>query len=124
LFQIFLFAGIAVSLLLAVLEIGWPSIEPVAVGIRVKPVLVVLAATLPGVAAFFAISAEKRAYEPHYRSYRMMGALFAQAREEAERIPSANAGEFQELMHDLGREALAENAAWLLDHRHRPIKHQ
>ena len=86
--------------------------------------LVVLAATLPAVAAFFAISAEKRAYEPHYRSYRLMRAIFGRALCEANKIPANNDAEFQEVMRDLGREALAENAEWLLDHRHRPIKHQ
>jgi hypothetical protein len=68
--------------------------------------------------------AETLAYELHYRSYRPMGAIFGRALCEAKKIPANNDAEFQELMRDLGREALAENAEWLLDHRYRPIKHQ
>jgi hypothetical protein len=107
-----------------VLELLRPAADPASCEALLKHWLVVLAATLPAVAAFFALSAEKRAYEPHYRSYRLMGAIFGRALDEAKTIPAGNHAEFQELVRDLGREALAENAAWLLDHRHRPIKHQ
>lgn len=124
LFQIFLFAEALITSALALMELTRPPADPTSYEALLRHWLVELAATLPAVEAFFAISAEKRAYEPHYRSYRLMGAIFGPAMREAKNIPANKDAEFQELMRDLGREALAENAEWLLDHRHRPIKHQ
>jgi hypothetical protein len=127
LFRAFLFGGVGVSLLLAVLEIVWLAAGRNSVWhqlYEVKHLLVVIAATAPALAAFFAISAEKRAYEAHFHSYTLMGAIFSRALREAKAVAPGNDKEFQDLVRDLGREALAENAEWLLDHRHRPIEHQ
>ncbi len=86
--------------------------------------LLVLTATAGGIAATFALSAERRAYEAHGHSYLALGHIFAKARTEAERDACAKDDEeYKKLIFDLGREALAENAAWLQDHRRRPIEH-
>jgi hypothetical protein len=82
---------------------------------------VVAAATLPALAAFFSLSSELRAYEPLAHSYRIMFRLFERAAREVER-PGQDEKGFQALVRELGREALAENAEWLVDHRHRKIE--
>jgi hypothetical protein len=65
------------------MELARAPADPASYEALLKHWPVVLAATLPAVAAFFAISAEKRAYEPHYHSYRLMGAIFGRAMDEA-----------------------------------------
>jgi hypothetical protein len=120
----FLFAGLAAALLLAPIEALhleklWPGPpDP-------QDWLLVLAATALAMAAFFTVSGNLRAYEAQAHSYVLMGRIFERARREATTTRAAtNDAEFQALARELGREALAENAEWLLDHRHRPIEHR
>jgi hypothetical protein len=82
---------------------------------------VMAAATLPALAAFFTLSSELRGYEPLTESYRIMHKLYQRAAQEVERSGEDHEA-FQSLVRELGREALAENAAWLVDHRHRKIE--
>ena len=125
----FLFGGLGIAVILAVIEalklaLGARGPHPGGVwhiAAEAQEWLLVLAATAPGVAAFFTISVDLRAYEAHAHSYALMGRIFKRARQMA---ADGNDLEFQALMRELGREALAENAEWLLDHRHRPIEHQ
>lgn len=124
---LFTVLGVGLSALLLVLEgaqhLGWVSLSRDCLA-DVQDWLLVLAASAGGVAAAFIISAERRAYEAHVHSYHALGGIFAKAKEEAVKAPCANdAGEYQTLVFDLGREALAENAAWLQDHRRRRIEH-
>ena len=131
--RLFLFGGLGVALVLAAievlrlalqadgvdLEILWPGLH------HAQDWLLVLAATAPALAVFFTVSVDLRAYEAHAHSYALMGRIFQRARREATRTSAATDDrEFQALVRELGREALAENAEWLLDHRHRPIEHR
>jgi hypothetical protein len=88
-----------------------------------RHVMLLIAAMGPAIAAFFTISVEKRAYDSHADTYELMGRIFERALREAD-TPEVRASdaEFRALMLDVGREALSENAEWLLDHRHRPIE--
>ena len=130
--RIFVVAGLGIALALALLEVGlWMagydaagSGAPPAVG-GLRKALVVVAAITPAMAAFFTVSSEKRAYEALAQTYELIGRIFARAiREAAAPDMRDDDREFQTLVLDLGREALAENAEWLLDHRHRPIQHK
>jgi hypothetical protein len=77
----------------------------------------------PAVAAAFGIYAERLALEQHAHSYAAMGALFGRALREANHIDYRPACDdaFRDLVKELGREALDENAEWLKEHRGRPI---
>lgn len=83
--------------------------------------LIVLTATLPAVAAFFSMSAELRNYEPHQHAYALMRRMFRRAAEVANRTGVSDAV-FQDIVREIGREALAENAEWLVEHRHHKIE--
>ena len=81
-------------------------------------------ATLSALAAFFTLWVDQRAYEAQADSYGLMGRLFHRARRVALHADDGPAGDesFQAVVRDLGREALAENAEWLVDHRRRKIE--
>ncbi len=83
--------------------------------------MIVLAATLPAMAAFFSMSADLRHYEPHSHAYALMRRMFGRATDLA-----TSAGQsdkvFKDIVLEIGREALAENAEWLVEHRHRTIE--
>jgi hypothetical protein len=83
--------------------------------------LIMLTATLPGVAAFFSVSARLRNYLPHAHAYALMRRLFRRAAV-LMNAPNATDAVFQNLVRELGREALAENAEWLGEHRNRKIE--
>jgi hypothetical protein len=77
-------------------------------------------AVLSAIAAALTIFAEQRAFEDHAHEYARMGQLFALAER---KLNEAGTDEkFQSIMRELGEEALAENASWLLLHRKRPIE--
>jgi len=71
-------------------------------------------------AVFFAVSGNLRAYEAHARSYSLMGRIFSRAQTSV--TPAMSDSEFQDLVRELGREALSENAEWVADHRNRQIE--
>lgn len=75
---------------------------------------------LPAFAAFFVITSEGRAYEQHAHAYARGVLVFQQAKELA-LLAAEDATRWRELTLALGREALAENAAWLEGHRARPV---
>lgn len=81
--------------------------------------------TVLTISASFALYAHTRACEAHAHSYSTMGRLFAHAGREAQTSDCRSVtSEYQRLIVDLGREALAENTDWLKDHRSRPIAHE
>ncbi len=86
-----------------------------------RGLLIVLTATLPGVAAFFSMSAELRNYEPHQHAYALMRRMFGRALDVAGE-PGVSDSVFQQVVREIGREALAENAEWLVEHRHHKIE--
>lgn len=118
-------AGLGLSVLLLVLQIAAIRFPWAARAADLsRDWLLTLIATAGGIAAAFVISSERRAYEAHAHSYHALGGIFAKARSEAENSPCAdNDEEYRQLIFDLGREALAENASWLQDHRRRKIEH-
>ena len=127
--------GLALSVALFLTEICWPEIKfehPIprfsTSFLHVtKAGLLVCATTATAIAAFFSISRELRAYEAHRQSYSVMGRLFDRALDEAKAVDgmtgeAVQTRSFQRLARELGREALAENAEWLQDHRRRTIE--
>jgi hypothetical protein len=67
--------------------------------------------------------AEKRSLAAHARQYEKMSALFAKAKRQLEECLSRDAfAESQEIIYELGKEALKENGDWVLTHRDRPIE--
>jgi hypothetical protein len=118
-----------VSLILAATEVaklalgayGWRPEDDWRTLEEAQDWLLVVAATAPAVAAFFTVSVDLRAYEAHAHSYALMGRIFARAEQVA---AGADDDEFKAVVRELGREALSENAEWLLDHRRRPIEHK
>ena len=76
----------------------------------------------PAVAALLYIYAQTRAFLEQARQYDRMGRLFDRARLRLRQVLDAgDAAAFQRLLLDLGKEALRENADWVLLHRERPI---
>ncbi len=106
----YLFLGIAaaVALLLSAEHIR-PGmlIEPWR---RLAPQIMTLA---PGIAAAVLYLIEKNALEPQVQRYRHARAMFRRTK---------GAVLTYRIIHDLGRDALAENAEWLMMHRDRVIK--
>ncbi len=87
-----------------------------------RDAMLFLVPTALTIGAAFAFYGHTRAYEAHAHSYATMGRLFAHVRREADTSECRNgADEYKRLVFDLGREALAESADWLKDHRSRPI---
>ena len=84
--------------------------------------LEVFAIVPSAIAASVTVSTNIRAYRAHAHNYTQMGEIFARARGSAALIPHADVSTFQKLMRDLGREALSENAEWLMDHRDREVE--
>jgi hypothetical protein len=72
----------------------------------------------PALAAALTIFAEKRAYKDHAHAYSRMGRVFLRADKVLE-IGKAN---FESVIHELGKEALAENGDWLIAHRDRAVE--
>lgn len=83
-----------------------------------------LTAALSAVVAALAHGyADKRGYKEHAKWYDRMGVLFASAEPRlAELLDRGREDEAQQLVIDLGEEALAESSRWLLLHRERQLE--
>jgi hypothetical protein len=88
-------------------------------------VFIALTAVLSGLVASYA---QKRAHGIHVKRYRRMRTMFAQAglmlRDILEK-PSFDQNDdkaAQRIIRELGKEALLENAAWVMLHRERPLE--
>ncbi len=85
--------------------------------------LVILLVMASVVLFLVGVHAKVRAFSEHAKSYGRMGIVFGNARRvmgvllDKERV-----GEARDLLRELGGEALAENADWLLLHRERPLE--
>ncbi|HLZ82603.1 MAG TPA: hypothetical protein VKQ54_03480 [Caulobacteraceae bacterium] len=121
--------GLAVSVFLVAIGVFGPLnnwVDRAAEGLlpgatEARDWLVVAAAAAPALAAFFSLWVEFRAYEAQAQSYALMGRVFDRAKRIAEAAGDDDEA-FQAVIRDLGREALAENAEWLVDHRRRKIE--
>ncbi len=78
---------------------------------------------LPGVAAAFSGYAERLALKAQARQYDRMRMLFERAYELLpEKIEVGHAALAHMLYHELGVEAMKENAEWVAIYRQRPIQ--
>jgi hypothetical protein len=117
--------GLAVTVMLWWLQLGlllptWAGANLLAFLIRplVVPVtlLLVAAAALQGYA-------EKLAVAEQAKQYLLMGQLFRRASERLEALlERGDVASSQQLLRELGREALRENGDWVLLHRERPLE--
>jgi hypothetical protein len=132
----FLILGLITSAALFLARIAWPGEgnPDNIIAMILKAILNhqeyvgVLMITLPALAAAFTVSRELRFYEAHAHSYALMERIFNRAVGAIERVneirdASLRNFAFQRLIRELGREALVENAEWLVAHRYRPIEH-
>ncbi len=100
----------------AVAHHGWSASEP-------PHWVLILSGTLVVAGGLCIAYNERRAYEELARQYNRMHVLFAQSIEalqfhlEGEDVPAA-----QDVLRDMGREALTENAGWLILRRARPFE--
>lgn len=113
--------GLALALIaLAVLVVKDVELE----GNRWVEVLVTIVALTAVVAGLLHNYSEKRAWSAHSKQYGRMRLVFAQAALKMEPLleqPDRNGDAAQQLLRDLGKEALIENGDWLLLHRERPM---
>ncbi|MFO0917888.1 MAG: hypothetical protein U0872_06175 [Planctomycetaceae bacterium] len=85
--------------------------------------LTVLASLLPIFAGTLLVFAKTRAWSEQVRQYKNMLSLFETAEDQLQQmIADGNLCAGRDLLIELGREALGENADWLILHRSRPIK--
>jgi hypothetical protein len=85
--------------------------------------LVVLVFLSTATAALCHEYAEKQAFAVQAKRYDGMRSFYATAKRHIEQlIEQGNVAEAQQIVLELGIEALQENAEWLLQHRQRPIK--
>lgn len=124
----FLWAGFTtVSVLLALLVAPGARATPVedAALHAVPPyvhLLIVVSALLMLVGALARAFAEKMAFEAESDRYRLMQPIFERADARLVALLDAGAlGDARRLVEELGREALAENAEWLLARRERKL---
>jgi hypothetical protein len=101
-----------VSLALAALRVGHVLADEVTM----------LLPLVLGFAALVVIYAKIMAFAEHAKRYRWMSDLFAQAAFHLTRLlESGRNDEAQNLVRELGQEALIENSDWVLLHRERPL---
>jgi hypothetical protein len=85
--------------------------------------LLVAIALAPILAGLMIGYSEKRAYSDHAKQYERMSIIFANARQHLTRLlDEEDYSRAQQLIAELGREALMENGDWVLIHRDRPIE--
>jgi hypothetical protein len=72
------------------------------------------------IAAALAVATNLRTYRAHARNYRQIGLIFVRALDVVQKSGVTDT-RFHEVVRELGREALSENAEWLMDHRDRPV---
>jgi len=85
--------------------------------------LIVIMGTAPAIAAAMGGYAEKMAFSAQTKRYRWMQGLFARASKRLETLLSeGRLHEAQQLILDLGKEALEENGDWVMIHREREME--
>lgn len=89
-----------------------------------RNLLIFLMACGPPVAVLWIAYAEKQGWEKHVRDYTRNAALFEQAHGLIEKFRESGSAEafpqVQKVLHDLGKEAIYENAEWAVLHRVKP----
>ncbi|WP_374544784.1 hypothetical protein [Rhodoblastus sp.] len=113
-------SGVSVAFCLAFLAVC-EAVEVVERSELAEGVLILLSTFAFGMAGFHGLYMEKQSFEAHAHAYARMGRLFNKALIEADKAQD-DSEKYRAIMLELGREALAENADWLIDHRGRPIE--
>lgn len=111
--QACLWAGIAISLFLALFHRGLEDLA--------RDVLVTMMGTLSLIAAVREAYAYRKADKELVKQYRFMHRIYRNARIALD--DAATTQERREILRALGEAALAEHAEWALMHRDRPIEH-
>lgn len=90
----------------------------------VQAILILLMASGPAIAVLWIAYAEKQGWDKHVKEYRRTLDFFMHAhkrlREMESKDPTTSFRHMQEIILDLGKEALYENAEWVVLHRQRP----
>jgi hypothetical protein len=85
--------------------------------------LIVVMGTAPAIAAAMGGYAEKMTFSAQAKRYRWMQGLFARASRELKKLmQEGRLPEAQQLILDLGKEALEENGDWVMIHREREME--
>lgn len=93
------------------------------IGFSQHAVILYFASIFPIAAGLLFGYAEKRSFSAHARQYEKMSVLFAKAKRQLEECLSRDGfAEAQDIIYELGKEALKENGDWVLTHRERPIE--
>lgn len=108
-----LWAGIAISLVLALFHRGFSA--------DVRSLLVTTMGALSLIAAVREAYAYRKADKELVKQYRFMHRIYRNARLALDTAPGTQ--EKREILRALGEAALAEHAEWALMHRDRPIEH-
>jgi hypothetical protein len=109
--------GLVLASLLVVLDFALPHSETYS---HWHHWLIVVMGTAPAIAAAMGGYAEKMAFAAQERRYRWMSALFTRAQSKLVKLLRDNhVHEAQQLIFELGKEALEENGDWVLLHRER-----
>jgi hypothetical protein len=112
--------GLALAILVVVLD--WVLHESGGY-LRWHHWLIVAMGTAPAIAAAMEGYAEKLAFSAQAKRYQWMSALFTRASAQLQKLLSPDQlGEAQQLIRELGKEALEENGDWVIIHRGRPMK--
>jgi hypothetical protein len=115
------YSGLAIALVVLILEIKFGNTH-----CTYKPyrrLLFVLMGILPAVAAAVGGYMEKMAFAAQARRYQWMMSFFSNAKVELERvIGKGQSVEAQEILRELGKEALQENGDWVRAHRDRTVE--
>ncbi len=111
--------GLALAALVVILDLAFPKDSGYS---RWHPFLVVIMGTSPAIAAAMIGYAEKMAFAPQAKRYEWMSALFTRASKKLRSLlAEARVSDAQQLIRELGREALEENGDWVMTHRERPL---
>jgi hypothetical protein len=110
-------SGLLLAALVVVLDFALPHSEAYS---HWHHWLIVVMGTAPAMAAAMGGYAEKMAFAPQERRYRWMSDLFTRAQKKLPELLRENRlHDAQQLILDLGKEALEENGDWVLLHRER-----
>lgn len=110
--------GILIAVAVCVIEaFVWRE----SIGHEHKSFIIILMEMLPATAAALTGYAYRMGLDQQIKQYAHMGELFGRAQKAVVSQNISTERDFQTLVEELGKEALAENGDWVLLHRDRPI---
>ncbi|MCB2188396.1 MAG: hypothetical protein KQJ78_18400 [Deltaproteobacteria bacterium] len=121
LFKRISFAGFGTGLLVGAAGLLLEGAKPALHDSDLLHWLFLFTGLLPGAGALASSYAQRRGLAQHVREYAQMGEIFRRAaRQVSAGDLTQDPGAFRELVLELGREALAEHAQWVVQHRELP----